>query len=213
MIPAPISLGPLGWCKFAPRTCQPQKGVRRSSPARVSRVGSRHASVLSLQSVELIDADEHYHLRRSPARAVTMRWVWLSAVSFFGSTQDGGSPGSNRPRRQPPSRSVRLRPYESSYFLPSGPSSGQLASMFTDVEALLPALPGRPCWRAEHAKDEETAQSVHCTTCRGAHDDHVAMLTTSGRYRGPDLRPEARTHARASVGANLRGREGVNVRA
>ena len=82
--------------------------------------------------------------------------------------------------------------------------------MFTDVEALLPALPGRACWRAEEAEDEETAKSVHGTTCRGTRDDSVGMLTTSGRYRGPDLRPEARTHARASVGANHRAREGVN---
>ena len=82
-IPVPISVAPCEWCKTTPATCQPQKGVRRSSPARVTRVGSRHASTLRPQSVEFIDADEHYDLRWSPARSVTTRCVWLSAASFF----------------------------------------------------------------------------------------------------------------------------------
>ena len=39
---------------------------------------------LSLESVEAIDADEDCHLFWSPSRSVTMRLVWLSAVSFIG---------------------------------------------------------------------------------------------------------------------------------
>ena len=50
----------------------------------VTRTGSRPASPLSLENVEFTDADEGCHLRWSPSRSVTMRWVWLSAVSFIG---------------------------------------------------------------------------------------------------------------------------------
>ena len=49
----------------------------------VTRTGSRCASPLSLENVEVIDADEGCHLRWSPARSATTRCVWLSAASFF----------------------------------------------------------------------------------------------------------------------------------
>ena len=101
----------------------------------ITRTVSRPAGQLSLEVIEFIDPDEGCHLCSSPERSVTMRWLWLSAVSFFAQSYDEGSPGSCRPCRLSLSRSERLRPHESSYFLASGPSSGQLASMFTDVEA------------------------------------------------------------------------------
>ena len=116
-------------------------------------------SPLSVQSVEMIDTHEDCHLSSSPAPSVTMRCVWPLAMSFIGAAHDRGSARSCRPCRHPLSRSERLRPYESSYFLAKEPSSEQLASMFTDCEALLPATPRQTMLEAVAVEKVETAEN------------------------------------------------------
>ena len=121
-------------------------------------VRPRRECSLSSQIVESIDEDEGCLLRWSPSRSVTMRWVWPSTSSFFAAAHDEGSAGSCRPCTHLLSRSERLRPYESSYFLAKEPSSEQLASMFTDCEALLPATPRQTMLEAVAVEKLETVE-------------------------------------------------------
>ena len=115
-------------------------------------------SPLSVQSVEMIDTHEDCHLRLSTAPSVTMRCVWPLAMSFIGAAHDRGSSGSKRPCSHPLSRSVRLTSYVSSHFLSKGTSSEQLASMFTDCEALLPGPPRQTMLEAVAVEKVETVE-------------------------------------------------------
>ena len=207
LIRAPNSVDPFDRRKTQPATDQLQEGVQRRRPSMVTRAGSRRATSPILKSNEFVDSDEGNHLRKSPVSSVTMRWVWSPTSSFFAAAHDEGSAGSKRPRSQSLSRSVRLRPYESSYFQPPGPSAREVASMFTDCASLLPARPRQLMLEAVAAKNEETAQKSISTTCRGARNDSVGVLTTGGRCPGPDLRPGALVWTQGSVRAKSPGRE------
>ena len=152
------------------------------------RVKRRRATKASVRFFMVIDNEQVARVRHAPPSASIIRPCDGTRSALL---EERGSAGSKRPCRRWLSRLVRLRPYESSYFLASGPSSGQLASMFTDFEALWPALCGPGLLEAVAAEIGETAKKVNCTSCSGAHDDSVGVSTPSGRCPGPDLRPGA----------------------
>ena len=109
------------------------------SPASVDRVKPRRGSERDGPSVEFHRAGDARRVRYSPH---AVRTDGLCHRALSSARADGGSARPNRPRRLSVSRSGQLRPYESSYFRCSAPSSAELRSMFTDFEALLCALPG-----------------------------------------------------------------------
>ena len=118
----------------------------------LKRTRSRRERPLSAAIIELIDWDEGCHLRVSPAPSVAMQCVLPPASSLAAQLQDGGSPGSCRPCRHQLSRSARLGPCQSLYFLRKRHSSGQLAPMFTDLEALCAPCPRQRLLEAVEAR-------------------------------------------------------------
>ena len=84
-----------------------------------------------------------------------------------------------RPRRLNPSCSAQLRPYVRMYFQCSALSSAYLASMFTDVEALLCASP-RSVFQQPWLEKLDLQHHVFVGwLLRATREDSVTMLTAS----------------------------------
>ena len=93
---------------------------------------------------------------------------------------NGGSARPKRPRRLNPSCSAQLRPYVRMYFQCSALSSAYLASMFTDVEALLCASP-RSVFQQPWLEKLDLQHHVFVGwLLRATREDSVTMLTRYG---------------------------------
>ena len=82
---------------------------------------------------------------------------------------------------------MQLRPYEYSYFQPTRPQLGKLASTFTDVECFLWQGAGPATSWLTATQDSETATTGTWTECRAARDGSGTVPTLSGDLRGGEL--------------------------
>ena len=101
-----------------------------------------------------------------------------------------------------------LRPYQDELIPSVGPSAANVASMFTDCEALLLDAPGKAASCQFLAEDDKTAQNFVPSDCRGARDGSKTMSTTSWGPRTPVLCPVASGRTDPSVRAKSPAREG-----
>ena len=94
-----------------------------------------------------------------------------------------------------------LRPYQDELIPSAGPSAANVASMFTDCEALLLDAPWKAASCQFLAEGDKTAQNVLPSDCRGSRYGSKTMSTTSWGLRTPDICPAASGRTDPSVRA------------